>query len=178
LLIYLLAYPSREARAKSWKEFIADPDWKAALKASEAHGKLVIKVDSIFMTTTDFSPLVQPSLTGEPRLFELRTYHVAPGKLDDLLARFRNYTMALFAKQHMTNFGYFVPTEKKDGAGDKLIYMLAHKDKEAALASWKAFRADPEWVTAKAESEVNGPLTVKDGVISVYMTPTDYSPTK
>ena len=84
----------------------------------------------------------------------------------------------LFAKHGMTNFGYFVPTEKKDGAGETLIYILAHKDKEASDASWKAFRADPDWVKAKADSEVNGPLTVKDGVKSVFMTPTDYSPTK
>lgn len=178
VLIYLLAYPSREAREKSWKEFLADPDWQAVQKASEANGKLVTSVDSVFMTATDFSPLVQPSLSGEPRLFELRTYHASPGKLDDLLARFRNHTMALFTKHQMTNFGYFVPTEKKHGAGDTLIYILAHKDKEAAQASWKAFRDDPDWVKAKAESEVNGPLTVKDGVISIYMAPTDYSPTK
>ncbi len=178
VLIYLLAYPSREAREKSWKEFLADPDWQAAQKASEENGKLVTKVDSVFMTVTDFSPLVESSRTSEPRLFELRTYHASPGKLEDLLARFRNHTIALFAKHHMTNYGYFVPTEKKNGAGDTLIYILAHKDKEAALASWKAFRADPGWVKAKADSEVNGPLTVKDGVTSVYMTPTDYSPTK
>src|SRR5919198_203543 len=27
-LIYILAYPSRDAREKSWKEFMADPDWQ------------------------------------------------------------------------------------------------------------------------------------------------------
>ncbi len=178
VLIYLLAYPSREARAKSWKEFMADPDWQAAQKASEENGKLVLGVDSVFMTATDFSPMVQPSLASEPRLFELRMYHASPGKLDDLLARFRNHTMALFANHGMTNFGYFVPTEKKDGAGEMLIYILAHKDKESSDASWKAFRADPDWVKTKTDSEVNGPLTIKDGVKSVFMIPTDYSPTK
>src|SRR6185503_4000268 len=55
-LIYLLSYPSREAREKSWKEFFADPEWKAAQKASEANGKLVANVESTFLTATDYSP--------------------------------------------------------------------------------------------------------------------------
>ena len=177
-LIYLLAYPSREAREKSWKEFGADPDWKAVAKTSEANGKLVNKVDSKFLTATDFSAMVQPSQSPTPRLFELRTYHASPGKLDDLLARFRNHTVELFKKHGMENFGYWVPTEKKDGAGETLIYILAHKDKAAAEESWKEFRADADWNKAKKESEANGPLTVNGGVQSIYMTPTDYSPTK
>jgi hypothetical protein len=178
VLIYILAYPSREARDKSWKEFGADPEWQSVAKASEANGKLVMKVDSAFLTPTDYSPLVQPAISKEPRLFELRTYHASPGKLDDLNARFRNHTISLFSKHGMTNIGYWTPTEKKDGAGETLIYILAHKEKDAATESWKAFRADPDWVKAKAASEVNGPLTVPDGVKSVYMVPTDYSPMK
>ncbi|EEF61973.1 NIPSNAP family protein [Pedosphaera parvula] len=178
LLIYVLAYPSREAREKAWKEFGADPEWQSVAKASEANGKLVQKVESVFLSPTDYSPLVKPSQSKEPRLFELRTYHASPGKLDDLNARFRNHTTSLFSKQGMANFGYWTPTEKKDGAGETLTYILAHKDKEAALESWKGFRADPDWIKAKTASEVNGPLTVKDGVKSVYMIPTDYSPTK
>jgi hypothetical protein len=178
VLIYLLAYPSREARETSWKEFMADPDWQSAQKASEVNGKLVDKVDSVFMTATDFSPVIKPSATGRPLLFELRTYHATPGKLDELLSRFRDHTKALFKKHGMGQFGYWVPTEKKDGAGETLIYILAHKDKKAAQASWKSFREDPEWMKVKADSEANGPLTLKDGVNSVYMTPTDYSPAK
>ena len=55
-LVYLLAYPSREAREKSWKEFMADPDWQTAAKESEKDGKLVLKADSVFLSATDFSP--------------------------------------------------------------------------------------------------------------------------
>ena len=178
VLIYLLAYPSREAREQSWKAFMADPDWQTAQKASEVNGKLVTKADSVFLDATDFSPLAMPSLAGEPRAFELRTYHAAPGKLDELLARFRNHTVGLFNKHGMTQFGYWVPTEKKNGAGETLIYILAHKDRAAADAAFKAFRQDAAWIKAKGDSEANGPLTIKDGVISVIMTPTDYSPTK
>ncbi len=55
-LIYLLAYPSREAREKSWKAFMADPDWQKAYKASEVNGRLVAKAESLFLSATDYSP--------------------------------------------------------------------------------------------------------------------------
>ena len=64
-LVYLLAYPSREAREKSWKAFGADPDWQSAYKASEKDGKLVTKADSIFLAATDFSPAISPSAATE-----------------------------------------------------------------------------------------------------------------
>jgi hypothetical protein len=57
VLVYILAYPSREAREKSWKDFFADPDWQAAAKKSEENGKLVAKVESVYMTPTDYSPI-------------------------------------------------------------------------------------------------------------------------
>jgi hypothetical protein len=56
-LVYILAYPSREAREASWKAFAADPDWKAAKDASEKNGKLVDKVESKFLAPTDYSPI-------------------------------------------------------------------------------------------------------------------------
>lgn len=175
-LVYLLAYPSREARDKAWKDFSADPDWQAAARESERNGRLVTKAESIFLTATDFSPAVKPSKSSQPHVFELRTYKAAPGKLDALLARFRDHTTKLFARHGMDQFGYWVPVEAKDGAGSTLVYLLAHQSQAACEASFKAFRADPEWIKVKADSEVNGPLTVKDGVQSLLMTPTDFSP--
>ena len=56
-LVYILAYPSKEAREKSWKAFQEDPDWKEAKAASEKDGKLVEKVESVFLNPTDYSPL-------------------------------------------------------------------------------------------------------------------------
>jgi len=177
-LIYLLAFPSREAREKSWKEFLADPAWQEVAKATEKDGRLVSKADSVVLSATDFSPVVKPGASGSPQLFELRTYKAAPGKLDALLARFRDHTVELFAKHGMKQFGYWVPAEKKDGAEDTLIYILEHKNQAACENSFKAFRADPEWVKVKADSEKDGSLTVKDGVQSLLMSPTDYSPAK
>jgi hypothetical protein len=56
-LVYILAFPSREAAEKSWKEFRDDPAWKAAKEASEKDGVLVKKVDSVWLNPTDYSPV-------------------------------------------------------------------------------------------------------------------------
>jgi hypothetical protein len=56
-MVYILAFPSKEAADKSWKAFQDDPDWKAAKAASEKDGKLVEKVESVFLNPTDYSPL-------------------------------------------------------------------------------------------------------------------------
>src|SRR5471030_2433807 len=78
----------------------------------------------------------------ELRFFELRTYHAAPGKLDDLNARFRDHTVKLFANHGITSIGYWVPT---DNTNNVLIYLLAYPSREARDKSWKEFGADPEW---------------------------------
>lgn len=56
-LVYILAYPSREAATASWKAFQADPVWVKAKGESEANGKLVDKVVSVFLKPTDYSPI-------------------------------------------------------------------------------------------------------------------------
>jgi hypothetical protein len=177
-LVYILAYPSREARETSWKAFSSDPEWKKVAAESEKNGRLVSKVESVYMKAADFSPEVKPTREGTARVFELRTYHTSPGKLEGLLTRFRDHTTKLFEKHGMTNFGYWVPTEAKDGAGDKLIYILAHKSRAAGEESFKAFRSDPDWIKVKSASEADGSLTVPNGVQSVLVAPTDFSPTK
>lgn len=55
-VIYVLAYPSRATRDESWKAFSVDPEWRAVVGTSEAAGKLVARVDSVFMMMTDYSP--------------------------------------------------------------------------------------------------------------------------
>lgn len=56
-LVYILAYPSREAREKSWKGFINDPEWKKAFRESRQEGPIVMKVEFRFLVPTDYSPI-------------------------------------------------------------------------------------------------------------------------
>jgi len=184
-LIYMLSYPSREARETSWKAFIADPDWKAAKAASEKNGALVSKVESTFMETTDYSTLLKANNSGggkegkvADRVFELRTYTATPNNLANLNARFRDHTVRLFTKHGMTSIGYWNLMKDQKDADVTLVYILAHKSRDAAKAGFKEFGQDPEWTAARKESEVKGggPLTIRGGVKSVFMAPTDYSP--
>ena len=109
------------------------------------------------------------------RVYELRTYTAPEGKLPELQARFRNHTMRIFEKHGMKNHGYWVPQDAplKDNT---LIYIISHESREKAKANWSAFGADPEWQKVAKESQANG--RILQGVVSVYMDPTDYSPMK
>jgi hypothetical protein len=180
-LYYLIAHKSREGADAAWAEFRKDPEWQAAAKASEANGKILArKPDAIFLKTTDFSSPIKPSSGPGERVFELRTYTTPEGKLPDLLSRFRNHTVALFSKHGMNHIGYWTPVETKDGPSTKLYYILSHSSKQAGLKSFETFRADPDWIKAKTESEqkAGGSLTIPqpEGVKSVYMKATDFSP--
>jgi NIPSNAP len=120
-------------------------------------------------------PASGASAQSGSHIFEIRTYYAHEGKLDALNARFRNHTLRLFTKHGMTNVGYWTP---QDGplAGNTLIYILSHADRDAAKKSWDAFRADPEWLKVKGESEAAGPIVSK--IDSVFLQATDYSPMK
>jgi hypothetical protein len=121
-----------------------------------------------------FTAQAMQDSSKKDRLFEMRIYHAAPGKLDALNARFRDHTARLFEKHGMDNIGYWVPTD--DARKNQLIYILAFPDRDARDRSFKAFGADPEWQKARAESEKNGKLVEK--VESIFMNPTDYSKIK
>jgi hypothetical protein len=118
------------------------------------------------------------SVAKDSRVFEMRTYYTAPGKLEDLQARFRNHTTKLFEKHGMTNIGYWVPVDEKTGepSGNTLIYIVAFPSLEARQKSWDGFRNDPAWTTVRTESEKNGKIVEK--IDSVFLKATDYSKIK
>jgi hypothetical protein len=102
-------------------------------------------------------------------VYELRVYTAHEGKMPELLARFRDHTCKLFEKHGMVNVGYWTPLDAKDGS--RLFYVLQHKSRDAAKASWKEFSDDPEWQAVRKASEANGSLV--DGVESTFLALTD-----
>ena len=119
------------------------------------------------------SPKEENSMPSTSTVYELRIYHVNEGKLNDLLARFRDHTIALFSKHNMKSLAYWTPTDDPL-KGKTLVYILEHPSREAATANWQAFRDDPEWQSVRDKSEANGKLV--DHVDSTYLTLTDFSP--
>jgi hypothetical protein len=176
-LIYLLSYPNAEAKAKAWQGFLNDPDWKAAHAASEKDGKLVTKIDSQLLQATDYSPVLTIEALGS-RVFEMRTYTTGPDKLSHLDKRFREHTIKLFEKHGMKNIVYFHLVKDQPEADVTLLYFLSHKDRAAAKDSFAAFGKDADWQSARKASEeaAGGSLTIKGGVRSLFLDPTDFSP--
>ena len=105
--------------------------------------------------------------------YELRIYRCYPGKLPDLLRRFREHTMKIFEKHGMKNVAYWTPMDEPQKS-DTLIYVLAHASREAAAANWKAMEEDREWQSIREKSEANGKIVEK--VDSTFLTLTDFSP--
>jgi hypothetical protein len=121
-----------------------------------------------------FAAEAQPSSDITPEtVYELRVYHLNEGKLPLILERFRTRETKIFTRLGMHNVAFFTPVDGFIDA-NTLVYILRHKSREAARASWAAFRVDPEWVALKAESEKDGTFVAKSE--STFIKLTDFSP--
>lgn len=178
-ILCLLRFPSLPAVMQFSRAVKADPLWKPFDTDSDGPEVLVEKVEVMHLRPTAFSPVFEPSQSAQPRVFELRTYTCpSPEKLARLHDRFRQHTMGLFAKHGMENLVYWQPLDGDD-SDRKLVYLLAHKSRDAAKESFGAFRADPDWIAAKkaSEEQAGGSLTnAENGVVSEFFIPTEYSP--
>ena len=81
-----------------------------------------------------------PAHADSHGLYELRVYTANEGKIEDLNNRFRNHTMGIFEKHGMKNIAYWIAADDPN----KLVYIIAHKDADAAKSGWQAFVNDPE----------------------------------
>ena len=121
------------------------------------------------------SPVRESHAQSAHHVYELRMYHVNPGKMDALRNRFRDHVDALFRQHNMRSIGYWTP-EDAPNSGSLFVYVLEHPSREEATKNWDAFHADPEWLKVKAESEANGALV--DHIDSIFMDPTSFSALK
>ncbi|HWY07720.1 MAG TPA: NIPSNAP family protein [Candidatus Acidoferrales bacterium] len=110
---------------------------------------------------------------GSTVVYELRIYHAVPGKIENLIARFRDHTMKLFADHGIKSVAYWTALDEPVKSSI-FFYILEHPSREAAAANWKAFQDDPEWKSVKAKSEENGKLVEK--IDSTFLALTDFSP--
>ena len=204
-LVYVISHKDKAAADQSWKDFIADPVWKKAHAESEKDGKLVAKIERFWMSATDYSHATKSEKSDGKGVYELRMYIATPHNLEHLNARFRDHTVKLFEKHGMSNVAYWnlaaadkttcgqvitamspagtpaVDVDEKSPATPlALIYVLHHDSTDAAKKSFDTFRMDADWVKARdaSEKKAGGSLTAKNGVKSLMMKATDYSPLK
>jgi hypothetical protein len=111
------------------------------------------------------------------RVYEMRTYYAAEGKLEALHARFRDHTVAIFQKHGMTVVGFWVPVDGTTGAatGNTLVYVLSYPSLDARKKSWDAFGADPG--VDRSEDRVREERQARrQGRLRCSSRLTDYSP--
>jgi len=174
-LVYLLGYPDRASRDRSWEAFGNDPEWKQVYEASHANGPIVDSVVNAFYRYSRFSPKVRAENAG-PRIFSLRTYYTFPGKLDALRARFADHTVEIFERNGIHNLVYLDLDSTEAGADHILTYLVTFPDTAARTASWKQFGDDPAWKAAYEASIQDGRLV--ETITDELLLATDFSPVK
>ena len=102
-------------------------------------------------------------------IHELRTYRIPDGRMPDILSRFENTTFGIFERHSIKVVGFWT---KKDV--NEFVYICEFESEDTMNTAWDAFRADPDWNKAKAETEANGPIV--SGVSSETLAPTSFSP--
>lgn len=172
-MTYILGYPDEKSRDHMWESFMNDPEWKKAFEASRVNGPLVKSIDQTFM-------VLAPHLNDNPKpmpsgVIQMRTYTLYEGKVPNIQARFRDHTQALFEKQGLRNYPYWM-TVPKDGSQPKLLYLLGAKDQASFDAGFQAFLKDPEWIKARDESEASGKIVEKVDAVMFKTLP--FSPLK
>ena len=114
---------------------------------------------------------------AQGRVFELRTYTAVDAEKLAALARAVQESHAPAVREARDAEHRLLEAVDAPLSANTMIYVIAHKSREAAKQSWTAFRNDPEWTKVSTESEANGRILAK-APESVYLEATDYSPMK
>ena len=107
-------------------------------------------------------------------IIELRVYHCLPGRLPALHARFENTTLDLWDRHGIRQAGFF--TTVIGESNNDLTYILKWDSLAEREKLWAAFMTDPDWMSARAKSEEDGPIV--DNIVSQLLTPTAFSALK
>ena len=107
-------------------------------------------------------------------IYELRVYHCVPGRLPDLLKRFDTITLPLWEKHRIRQAGFW--TVAIGSSNQDLYYLLQWETLEERAQKFGAFGADPEWISARAETEKNGAIVAR--VENQILQPTNFSSVK
>jgi hypothetical protein len=123
-IVFLLSYPSQAARDRTWSNLVADPEWLRAKRTSERQeGKLVERIESTFLTPTEYSPAIRAARDANAREFELRT---ATGKAQELHAKMRSETLPELERSSTAVLGVWT-VRSASGADTTVMYLVARK---------------------------------------------------
>jgi len=104
-------------------------------------------------------------------IYELRTYHCAPGRLPALNRRFETITLGFWEKYGIRPVGFW--TTLVGPSNQALTYMLQWESLAERETKWGAFSSDPEWLAKRAETEAQA--IIVERIENQILTPTSYS---
>lgn len=104
-------------------------------------------------------------------IYEQRIYHAMPGRLPDLLRRFEQVTLPIWARLGIRQVGFW--TFLVGGSNHDLIYLLEWESMAEREQKWADFSADSEWLEKRKKTEENGPLL--SSLTNVFLRPTNFS---
>ncbi len=107
-------------------------------------------------------------------IYETRVYRCLPGRLPALLNRFETITLKLWEKHGIKQAGFF--TTLVGESNQELTYLLAWELLAERDKKWNAFLSDPEWITARAKTEEDGPIV--GNIVNQLLAPTSFSSVK
>ncbi len=107
-------------------------------------------------------------------IYEQRIYHAMPGRMPDLLKRFEEVTLQIWARHGIRQAGFW--TVVVGESNHDLIYLLAWESLAEREQKWGAFMTDPEWQEKRAKTELNGPLI--SSFSNSFLQPTAFSSVK
>ena len=101
-------------------------------------------------------------------------YSCLPGRLPALLKRFEGATLTIWEKHGIRQAGFW--TVLIGNGNHDLHYLLAWESLAEREKKWGAFMADPAWISARADSERDGPILAN--INSMILQPTAFSAVK
>jgi hypothetical protein len=107
-------------------------------------------------------------------IYELRVYRPMPGKMQALLRRFEDHTLAIWERMGIRLVGFW--TTMVGQSSQELTYVLAWENMAEFEVLWKKFSADAEWIAVVSETERDGPIV--QNIASQLLRPTAFSPMK
>jgi hypothetical protein len=107
-------------------------------------------------------------------IYEQRIYTCLPGRLPNLLKRFESATLKIWETHGIRQAGFW--TVLIGNGNHDLHYLLAWDSLAEREKKWTAFMADPTWISARADSEKDGPIVAN--IKSTILQPTAFSSVK
>jgi hypothetical protein len=107
-------------------------------------------------------------------IYELRVYRCVPGRLPALLNRFEKITLGLWEKHGIRQAGFW--TTAIGESNQELYYLLQWDSLADREKKWGSFQSDPAWLSARAETEKDGPIVAN--VANQMLQPTGFSSVK